>query len=141
MNSVPSNPIFYYAYNKLAYTSSDAVKFTSSAGAIIYYLENGITVPASAVTTDSNSVLWTKLGLMSVQVYNPSIFTISYNNTNYTLYWSDTTPMLTNGIYSNGTNYLYQDINNNWYVSTDKITFNKIILDANQNPTETIYTL
>ena len=138
ISTVPANyvtTVYYYKYNNSLYTSTDFVKFTNPAGDVIYYLESEDVVPASAVTT-VNGTLWAKIGLMSVQVLNPSIFTLSYESTNYGLYWSDSSVLLTNGIYSNpgNTKYLYLH-KKNWYVSTDKITFNKIILDANQNPT------
>ena len=138
ISTVPTNnvtTVYYYSYNNSLYTSTDFVKFTNPAGDVIYYLESEDVVPASAVST-VDGVLWAKIGLMSVQVLNPSIFTLSYESTNYGLYWSDSSVLLTNGIYSNpgNTKYLYLH-KKNWYVSTDKITFNKIILDANQNPT------
>ena len=130
--TLTTGTIFYYSYNGTLYTSTDYVKFTQLSGGsnVIYYMESGTIAPSSVVTTDSSGILWAQTGLMSVQVYSPGVFTISYNSSNYTLYNSTTAVMMSNGIYTNGSGkYVYQ-YNNNWYTSTDGITFNQITFDS-----------
>jgi exodeoxyribonuclease-3 len=131
-----ANTVYYYGYNGNFYSSTDFVKFTntSSSTDIIYYLDSNQVVPASVVTTDSNGVMWTTIGLMTMQVYNPMNFIINYNGNSYTLYCNTSILLMSNGVYKNNSttaaaDYVYQ-YNNNWYYSTDMLTFSKINFNA-----------
>ena len=129
-----SNTIYYYGYNNGRYTSTDFVKLTFNSD-IIYYMDSNQVVSSNIVTTDSNGILWTTIGLITMQVYNPMNYSINYNSNTYSLYFNPNLLLMSNGIYknNNGSDYVYQ-YNNNWYSSIDMITFYKILFD----PTNTI---
>jgi hypothetical protein len=98
-------------------------------------MDSNQVVPNSIVTTDSNGIFWTTIGLLRMQVYNPMNFSINYNNNLYSLYNNSQIYLMSYGIFKNnsGNDYVYQ-YNNDWYYSTNMITFYKIIFD----PTNTI---
>ena len=125
-----SNTIYYYAYNNYAYVSTDFVKFINNSD-IIYYMDSNQVVPSNIVTTDSNGILWTTIGLITMQVYNPMNYSINYNSNTYSLYCNPNILLMSNGIYknNNGSDYIYQ-YNNNWYFSIDMITYYQILFDS-----------
>ena len=125
-----SNTIYYYGYNNYRYTSTDFIKFTFNSNTI-YYMDSNQVVSSNIVTTDNNGILWTTIGLITMQVYNVMNFSINYNNNSYNLYYNPNILLMSNGIYknNNGSDYVYQ-YNNNWYYSTDMITFYQILFDS-----------
>jgi len=125
--------MYYYINNSIIYTSTDFVCFSNGSN-IIYYMDNNKIVSSNVVITDSNGVMWVTVGLMKMQVYNPMNYSINYNGNSYSLYIDNTILLNSNGIYknNNGSNFVYQ-YNNNWYYSTDMITFYQIIFDSNNS--------
>ena len=123
---------FYYIKNGVykSYTSKNSVKLTNGTD-IIYYMDNFKVIPSNLTTTDSNGIMWTTIGLMTMQVYNPMNYSINYNNNSYSLYINTNVLLNSNGVYknNNGNDFVYQ-YQDQWYYSTDMITFYKILFDS-----------
>ena len=125
-----NSPITYYYIKDGVYTSSDSVMFTNGTN-IIYCMDNNQIVSPNIITTDSNGIMWTTIGLMTMQVYNPMNYSINYNNNSYSLYIDTNVLLNSNGVYknNNGNDFVYQ-YQNLWYYSTDMITFYKILFNS-----------